>query len=251
MSADRDIGYTSVDIFKDSSAKAYIDYCSRPQPPWEYLEKPMWDLIINEQLKLPDAVILDVGIGTGRLYKLLMEHGAEKTETLAIEPNPELSMYLHTELHIPCIKGGSQDMGHHLLQHEEFDLITANMVVNHMSGEEYVDFVKYTSGALHSNGLLLYTIPFPEGKAKKHGFDVSDNTVVIEEEAKWGGFVEYHHRSEEYQVEVLKSYGFEPNRILFGYEDFISEHILKSGERTLGKSLRGPKRVMFWAQRAK
>ena len=44
-----------------------------------------------------------------------------------------------------------------------------------MTNEEYVDFVKYTSGALHSKGLLLYTIPFPEGKAKKHGFDVLDN----------------------------------------------------------------------------
>jgi SAM-dependent methyltransferase len=238
----------SVDIFYGSSAAAYIDYCSKPQPTWEYLERPFWEAIIT-RLDLPKAIILDIGSGTGKLYQLLIEEGAKPEDILLLEPNPELTDYLCKELEVICIKDSSHHLDSPILQHEEFNLVTASLVMNHLTTEEYNNFVTCIRGILYKGGVLIYTTPFPKQKAEKHNFDYEDNFAVVEEKAPWRGSVKYHHRSEEYQVGVLEKNGFKVDRIFAGYENFISDTMIEFGERAIGKSLRGPKRIMFVAQK--
>lgn len=245
---DRKPGFSSVDIFLGSSATSYIDYYCRPRPEWEYLEKPMWEIIL-EKLNVSQAVVLDVGTGTGKLYDLLVQAGANPDKVFAVEPNSELANYLFFKRHIKCIKDSTHHLNNITLQQGEFDLLTANMVLNHLTTDEYDDFIQYTKGILMADGLLIYTTPFPKEKSEKHKFDYTDNHIMVEEKAPWGGMVKYYHRSEEYQVEVLERNGFEAKRIFWGYENFISKRVIEDGERATGKSLRGPKRLMFWARK--
>lgn len=207
----------------------------------------MWMVILSKYLDMPNVQGLDVGTGAGRFYELLLNYGAKKENILALEPNLILANYLHTKKHIPCILGGTDDMGHNLLQNREFNLVTANMVINHLTTEQFGDFVTFCNGVLMKGGVLIYTIPYPERKAKKYGFDCSDNSVVINEPAPWGGKVRYHHRSEEFQVENLEHNGFEVKRIHFGYENFISKDKLREAEKLHSRNFQGTRRVMFIA----
>lgn len=240
-----------VDTFKSADVPIYIKYCSKPQPEWNYLEEPMWSLVINKLFDISDVFILDVGTGAGRLYELLIKLGANPEMMLAMEPNLELAKYLSTEKHIPTILGDGDGLSHHLMQHGEIGLVTANMVVNHMTTDQYARFVKFTRHVVGVNGIVAYTTPYSEGKARKHKIDNNDNEAIVEEPAPWGGTVKYHHRSDQYQLKVLEKNGFVTDRFLFGYEDFISEKILRSGERSRNKSLRGYKREMFISKRVK
>jgi len=246
---DRNEAFPSIDIFQGSSAADYIRYCSKPSPPWEYLEKPMWMAILSEKFDISNAAIFDVGSGAGKLINLLVEAGANPENMLALEPNSELADYLRQERNILCIKDSSHNLNSWVLQHQEWDLVTANMVVNHLTTPDYDNFVKYVKGMLMLDGIFIYTTPFPEEKAKKYNFDISDNSVIVEEDAPWGGKVKYHHRSEDYQVQVLQENGFKVERYFWGYESFIDEKIIRSGEIMTGKNLRGPKRLMFLARK--
>lgn len=242
--------FTPKDIFGDSVA-AYIDYCSKPQIPWEYLERPMWELIL-EDFKLSDARIIDIGSGAGNSVDLLIKTGAKPRNIFALEPNSVLAQHLYDKYHkigVGVIVGSSAGLGFRYLQNEEFDMISANMVANHLTTPEYDDFIKYARGMLMLDGFLIYTTPFPEEKSKKHGFDCSDNYVAVAEPAPWGGMVKYNHRSEEYQTSLLENNGFEVKRYLWGYENFLSDFRIHYGESKLGKSLRGPKRLMFVARK--
>jgi hypothetical protein len=246
---DRNGAFPSVDIFQSSSAASYIDYCSKPKPAWEYMEKPMWKDILSEKFDISNAAIFDVGSGAGKLIDLLVEAGANLQNILALEPNLELATYLRQKKGILCIKDSSHNLNSWVLQHQEYDLVTANMVANHLTTPDYDNFVKYVKGMLMLDGVFIYTIPFPEGKARKHNFDNLDNSIIVEEDAPWGGKVKYHHRSEDYQVYILQENGFKVERYFWGYESFIDEKIIKSGEIITGKNSRRPKRLMFIARK--
>lgn len=208
----------------------------------------MWTLVVNKLLDLSNVYVLDVGAGTGKLYDLITKLGANPENILALEPNADLA-YLLSNKKIPTILGNTDDLHHDLLQKGEIGLLTANMVVNHLTTEEYCRFIQFSKDVLGVNGVLIYTIPFPEGKGNKHKIDISDDNVVVEENAPWGGKVKYHHRSDAYQVKILQENGFAVDRFLFGYESFVSDNIIRAGERVRNKSLRGYKREMFIAKR--
>lgn len=237
-----------VDIFRESGVSSYIDYCKKPRAAWEYLEKPMWEVILGE-FDLSEALVMDIGTGTGVLFDLLIKSGAKAENIFALEPSPELADYLRNEKKMAgtVIIDSTHNLDIWFLQVAEFDLLTANMVMNHLNTEEYDNFIQYAKGMLKPDGCLVYTTPYPEEKSEKHKFDYADNQIVVEEEAPWGGTVKYHHRSEEYQVGVLEKNGFEVKRIVQGYEDFVDERIIKNAEIRLQKNLRGRKRIMFWA----
>lgn len=247
--------FTPKDIFQ-GSVSAFIKYNERPQVSWEYLEKPMWELILKrfKRSNLSKAVIFDIGSGTGNSIDMLFDAGADPRQIFALEPNPVLAALLSNKYHdreVGCIVDSSHNMGDDILQHGEYDLVTANMVVNHLTTSEYEDLVKCVKGMLMLGGIFIYTTPFPEEKAKKHSFDCSDNSVVVDELAPWGGMVKYHHRSEEYQVGLLEANGFEVERYFWGYDDFLTSFDIERGENALGKSLKGPKRLLVLAQKIK
>lgn len=238
------------DIFTTTNIDCYIDYCKKPNRAWDLLEKPMWRMILGTYGGLSKGTVLDLGAGTGKLCEVLIENGVSVEKLVTLEPNRRLCMELKYKGIVLNVIGSTLDLKHRFFKNIGFDMITANMVVNHLTTPEYIDFVKKTRNIIFEGGSLIYTVPCPTSKAIKHGFYYTDNKKVVSEKAPWGGEVKYHHRSMEFQEEILKKNGFETNCILAGYESFLSEDELKLIEWREGKyrgALKGYKRLMIEA----
>ncbi len=193
---------------------------------------------------------MDVGSGPGKLIDLLLEAGISCEHILAMEPNPILIQYLlDRNLGIGCMKDSAAELGHELLQHNELDLITANMVVNHLTTAQFCSLISNASGALRPKGLLAYTIPHPGEKAKKYRVDQRRNEAVFEEDAPWGGRVQYYHRSERFQRSLLTQHGFLVTTIEWGYASTISEHMLAEYDGYFYKDKMKPKRLLVVAEK--
>lgn len=73
--------------------------------------------------------------------------------------------------------------------------------------------------------------------------------VVTEEEAPWGGYTQYHHRSAGHQDRVLQDYGFNTGYIEWGYEDRLHGFQIEPYEENRNTHLRGPRRLMVVARK--
>lgn len=217
------------------AARSYIRYSEKEHTPWERFEKPLWKGIFQE-LGVKEAVVLDIGSGPGKLVDLLIEEGTKPENIFALEPNSILIDFLYGRgLGINCIIDSSHNLDNPIMQNHEFDLVCANMVVNHLSNADFDKLVKDSSGTLGLKGFLIYTTPNPCRKEAKYGLDGVDNSTVIIENAPWGGLVEYHHRSIDYQRKILENLGFNPYFYFDGYDDTFH-------------TMDGPKRMMVVAQ---
>lgn len=232
------------DLFQ-GAATAYIRFSESKPPSWEHLEEPMWrDFFELPGLNLQNLWILDVESGAGKVVDLAIELGVNKEQIFSFEPNPIMADYLFNK-GLQTIKDQASNLDNPIMQNEEFDLIAANMVLNHFPTDEFVGFIQNTYGILKKGGGLVYTVPHPGGKARKHGFDYDNNSTVIEEEAPWGGFTQYNHRSVEFQAKTLEEYGYDVVLREIGYSDSCTTHQVAALELKLQKPLEGPKRIMI------
>lgn len=217
------------------SACAYIRYCESWQLHWEAFEKPIWEALFQD-LNLKEACVLDIGSGTEKLVDLLIEKGAVPENIFVLEPNPILAGFLfNRQLGVWCIKDGVCNLDSFVVQNLA-DMVTANMVMNHLSTPDFNKLVGDIAGVLKPDGVFAYTVPNPYRKQEKHGFKNNDDFGIAVEEAPWGGLVEYHHRSEEYQRKKLEKVSLRPSFYFGGYDDTRHMHI-------------GPKRMMVVAQK--
>ena len=229
--------------FQDA-ATAYIRFSESKPVSWTHLEEPAWRYLFElPDLNLQNLWILDVGSGVGKVVDLAIELGANKEQIFSFEPNSIMADYLFKK-GLQTIKDQASNLDNPIIQNEEFDLVTANMVLNHFPTNEFVGFIQTTYGILKKGGGLVYTVPHPGSKAHKHGFDYDNNSKVIEEKAPWGGYTQYNHRSVEFQAKTLEECGYDIVLREIGYSDFCTTHQVATLESELRKSLEGPKRIM-------
>ncbi len=230
------------------AATAYIRHSENNPPTWEYLEKPLWEGFFKlcDSTLLGNMLVLDVGSGVGKIPDLAINLGVKRNHVFALEPNPILASYLKNK-NLLTIKDVAQNLNAPIMQLEQFDLVTANLVLNHFSTKEFTTFVATTSGVVIRGGAIAYTIPHPGSKAIKHDIRPQDNHSVFEEKVPWGGYAQYHHRSLEFQKKVLEAYGFEVAFREIGYLDNenYTSHFLLTLEDILEKKQRHPKRMMI------
>ena len=237
------------DVFQ-GCAVAYSRFSASGPPQWEYLEKP---LFLNAFSDLPsNATMLDFGAGPGKVALLATYYGfILKRNLTCYEPNPILYKELKSRLPSSrCVRRAKASLSQSSWAKNKFDIITANMVVNHMNSAEFGEFAAESGHILRPNGRLVYTIPHPVHEAAKLGIHPEIDEAYREVEAPWGGLTDYQYRSIERERQILKSHGF--NQIGFiswGYEDSVPRHVLYDFEFNVGDDITGPRRLMVIAKK--
>jgi len=226
------------------SATAYIRWSENSRNSNCY-ERDLWTWLFSTIGRglLSKANILDVGSGVGRFNRLRISQGGRTDQIVALEPNPILAQYLmDRKMGIDCIQDPVSALPDSVVTHQEIDLLSANMLVNHLSTPEFSSLVYSASAALAPGGMFAYTVPEAHRKARKHGFPYPDFDATAEEAAPWGGLVRYYHRPDHFQVQILRAFGFKVTR-MHGCFD------LKSGDWYANDWHEGPKRTLFIAQK--
>ncbi len=234
------------DIFQ-GSARTYIRFSEKHNLPWNNLEKWLWVYTFrgfNSQTKF-----LDFGAGAGKLTRIAAMTTINPKNIVALEPNPILRGHIRDKFPFASTLETATNLSSQLKDHGgKRHLIAANMVFNHIDHESLVPTLVELYGALNPSGYLAMVIPHPEHKAWKFGRENRD-TWAEEEEAPWGGYTEYHHRSLDMYQKILEGLGFQSlGSIEWGYPDTMYGHEIDPYEEKPG-SLRDPRRLLIIARK--
>ena len=123
------------------------------------------------------------------------------------------------------------------------------MVVNHLDGGGFDDFVAQSHHMLNATGTLIYTVPHPIHEANELKIPLDVDEAIREVQAPWRGWTEYFHRSPSRQVQTLRKNGFYVGFIEWGYEDSLHGFQIEPYEEKAGHNLRGPRRLMVIARK--
>lgn len=229
------------------SARAYVRYASKPQPVWEYVEKPLWEHVFSNFL--PGTKMMDIGAGSGKLEYVATKESARgkffQKDILTLEPNPILANELKNQFpSVRCRRTfGASFFG--TRWENGFDLIVSNMVINHLDAPSFAGMFRFVMSHLRRDGIFAFTVPDPLMKARKFYPDSPwRDEFTAEEKVPWGGVTKYHHRSVDFYENFLLKRPVQFGFVQYGYSDSLSENRLKLAEREFGKSLRGPARLM-------
>lgn len=223
-------------------------YSSTEEAPWKDLEQPLWKHLFSHFNSR--TILLDFGAGLGKVTTEALRHfrenfhGINPKNILGFEPNPILaSEYKKHNQGVRCVRRLAPAL-HQTPWSENFTLVAANMVHNHMTTKDFSRAIKFTSQILRPQGTLAFVIPHPEDKAAKHNFHKNIQEFTIEEPAPWGGLTEYHHRSLDLIASILTD-----NNFLVQYAEYGLNNPTNSTTQEFQMALRGdkpsePKRLM-------
>lgn len=230
------------------AATAYMQYSKLPRRQWIYLEKPLWKHVLSFFPKT--TRMLDFGAGTGKLTWAAIEEHQIPRRITSFEPNPILQHELQRELPpVRAIRRSNKTLSKSSWAQNGFSLIVANMVVNHLDGRSFNNFIDQNKCMLGSTGTLIYTIPHPVHEATELRIPHDVDETKREVPAPWGGYTEYHHRSVGHQINTLINQGFHVGLIEWGYEDTLHGYQIEPYEENADHDLRGPRRLMIIARK--
>lgn len=111
-----------------------------------------YDEILNEIVQKSGNKVLEFGIGTGNLTKLLIDAGKS---VFAIEPSPEMRLIASKKLGASTtIHDG--DLIDFPLPSEEIDTIVSSYVFHHLTDDEKFEAIKKYHALLQSGGKIIF-----------------------------------------------------------------------------------------------
>ncbi len=218
-----------------TAIREYAEYAHAPGNAWETVEQRIldyqfgrfWKDRFNYQRRTPkqrtifpgivippDFSVCDLGIGTGRVARRLIEYGVKPGHILGIDTDAELM----ADPHFPA---GVVRLQADIAKFEEplqnalggrrivFDQITANMVFHLLSYRDYVSCLRQVRKHCLRHTLLFLTVRHP---FRRHLTSPAryESRSVHDDNAPWGGIARYRHKTLDDYHRGLEEAGFYP-----------------------------------------
>lgn len=195
--------------------RAYFEWSNQVPPPdvWSRVEAPALTSAFTEVVheKGKKLKVLDIGVGGGKMLGLLEGLGVSAKNITGIDLNSKM-LKLVAEIQ-PEVTLLQADVARKaslskLTDRAPFDVITASMVLNHLSDRRLKHAVDNIFNLLKDGGSVIALVPYPGGPEKIKGLEVQKTGVTKVENAPWGGRVIYHHRAFMLYHEIFERSGF-------------------------------------------
>lgn len=201
------------------NARRYFEWSNQLPPPpiWSEVEMPAMKMGIEKVLAAyrgSNVNTLDVGVGGGKVLKLLTALGVPEEQVLGIDIDPEILQLVGSTN--PGIKLRQIDMAsasavEQLRAKAPFQLVTAHMVLNHLTDSELARAIHNCFDLLADGGRIVAMVPYPTKEAKWEKLEEHEDGYSSNEDAPWGGTVIYHHRDFAAYVDYFDLSGFYVN----------------------------------------
>jgi len=136
-----------------------------------------YDEILQEIVKRSGDAVLEFGIGTGNLTKMLLE---DYKQVFAVEPSPEMRVIAQKKLgeQFPIHDG---DLMTYPLPNEEINSIVSSYVFHHLTDDEKMSAIKQYSNLLKAGGKIIFAdTMFNSEESFQKEIDKADKLGYIE-----------------------------------------------------------------------
>lgn len=156
-----DDGVNPVETYEQQAAE-YIKFAEDAYS-WNYVERPGFDTYISD-FYCSNTKVLDVGSGSGRVIKHLLNRGIAPKNTTGLEPSNKLLDWAKGILpEVNFIQGNGDQLP---FAPNSLDLITANMVFQYMDQETLQRALHDMFDVLKPGGTLFFIGPDPDHDAE-------------------------------------------------------------------------------------
>lgn len=142
----------------DAQAAEYSAFAENSYT-WRYIERPGFDRYISDFYR-SDTRLLDVGCGTGRVIGHMIARGVKAKHIVGADPSSKL--VAEANVKYPSVSLINADALSMPFRNGAFDLVTANMVIHHLSREELAVFLDRAYEVLKPDGVLFFVDTDPD-----------------------------------------------------------------------------------------
>lgn len=138
--------------FFDDQVEAYTDFAGGSFS-WRYIELPAMDAHLS-RLVNRNLFALDIGSGSGRIVRHLIELGVSPEKITGIDSSSK--MVAEARRMSPDIKFVQGDVGSMTFTNNQFDLVTSNMVLHMMDDVELEKALGEIARVLKPGGIFFF-----------------------------------------------------------------------------------------------
>jgi len=203
----------------------YFEWSNQTPPPkvWTEIEAPALTAAIKEEVgnKISDLKVLDIGVGGGKVLGLLQELGVKKENITGVDINSKMlslvqDKYPNIKLMIGDIS--NENILKNFCNEEQFDLITASMIFNHLDDDQLKIAISNAFKLLKDGGILITLVPYPNRWDKMNTLKDTKTGYKCTEISPWGGKTTYHHRDMAQYGDYFDLSGFMEKAVVAEYE---------------------------------
>lgn len=173
---------------------------------WRFIEQPAFDRALPDDAYRPDARILDIGSGSGRVVNYHIQRGASEANVLGIDPE-DASIDMTTE-RFPQARFIHQKAQNAVLP-PRIDITTAVLALRYLDNNDLSRTVERVAKAMAPGALFFMLDAHPDRIALDDGFYryFQEGWRTIEQ--PWGGIENYYYRTIGSYTKILRRAGLE------------------------------------------
>jgi ubiquinone/menaquinone biosynthesis C-methylase UbiE len=186
----------------DTQAESYSQFADNGFS-WNYIEKPAFDRYLQQEYQSARSV-LDIGCGTGRVIRHLIDRGIAEEQIVGIDISEKLLEQAQKQFPKATFHHASADDFH--LSHEQFDLVTANMVFHYLDNEMLLKSLNNIYDVLRPKGMLFHIEQHP--LHNEEAVKGENNNTWLPTKTPWGETVYTFNRDLYDRVDIFDLGGF-------------------------------------------